>query len=353
MKKSLIATLALMLAVGSVSPAFAAIPKAGATCSQSGAVVVTASTTSICQLSGTKLAWSKPLKASSLSSVEMADSWIKVADASAMMTGAFGTFINNSGKSIKIIAAYAPTKLSKFGQLHEVVMKDGAMKMQEKAGGFVIPAKGKLQLRPGGNHTMVMGLVDDIVPGSITKITYVTSTGARFTKSFLGKIYAGGSESYDATPASTSAITFSGTGTGQAAGITVINPLFRVPDMMSPFDAAKKTYTTGGFMVIENKGTTAATLVGGTADFGGKVITVQETVGTNQWTDMPNGLVIGAGSSLKMRMKGYHVTIKGVPADVAGKKVNVTLKFSDGSTLATKFQFVVIPSTDATYGFAK
>jgi copper(I)-binding protein len=269
------------------------------------------------------------------------------------MTAAFGTFINNSSKPVKIVAAYTSSKLSKFSQLHEVVMKDGAMKMQEKAGGFVIPAKGKLQLRPGGNHTMLMGLVDDVVPGSITKITYVTSTGERFTKSFLGKIYAGGSESYDATPANTSAVTFSGSGTGQASGITVTNPLFRVPDMMSPYDFVKKTYTTGGFMVIENKGSSTATLIGGTADFGGKVITIQETVGTNQWTDMPTGLSIDAGSSIKMRMKGYHVTIKGVPADVAGKKVNVNLMFSDGSKLATKFQFVVIPSTDATYGFAK
>ena len=36
-------------------------------------------------------------------------------------------------------------------------MKNGAMVMSEKPGGFVIPAKGSFELKPGGNHLMFMG----------------------------------------------------------------------------------------------------------------------------------------------------------------------------------------------------
>ena len=353
MKKLIAVAGALLLSVAALTPAHAvSAPKAGSTCTQSGEVVALATSTSICQLSGSKLVWSKALPVSK-STLTMADAWVKSMEASMGMTGAFGTFVNTSSKPVKIVAAYTTATVSKFAQLHEVVMKDMVMKMQEKSGGFTVPAKGTYQLRPGSDHTMIMGLKKDILPGSILGVTYVTSTGARFTQNFLGKFYAGGAETYDETPANTSATSFVGAGTGQAAGVTIVNPVFRKPDaMMAVKDASGTAYKTGGFMVIDNKGKTDVTLVGGTSDYG-TIASVDQTVGTNQWTVMPDGLTVKAGTSLKMRMKGYHITITGIPYDVpAGKKVNVTLKFSDGSTIKTVFKFMLIPSTDPTYGFA-
>jgi copper(I)-binding protein len=353
MKKIVAISAALLLSLVAVTPAQAvSAPKPGSACTQSGAVIALKTTTSICQLSGSKLTWSQALKASK-SSLTMADSWVKATEKSMGMTGAFGTFVNSTSKPVKIVAAYASTSISKFSQLHEVVMKDMAMTMQEKAGGFTVPAKGKYQLRPGSDHTMIMGLVKDILPGSILNVTYVTSTGARFSQNFLAKFYVGGAETYDETPANTSAVSFTGTGTGQAAGVTIVNPVLRKPDsMMAVKDASGVTYKTGGFMVIDNKGKADVTLVGGTSDYG-TFASVDQTIGSNQWSVMPNGLTVKAGTSQKLRMKGYHITITGVTMDVpAGKKVNVVLKFSDGSTLNTVMKFMIIPSTDPTYGFA-
>lgn len=353
MKKIFAIAGAVLLSVAAITPAQAAsAPKAGVTCTQSGAVVALKATTSVCQLQGSKLVWSKALPVSK-SGLTMADAWVKSTDKAMGMTGAFGTFVNSGSKPVKIVAAYATPSISKFSQLHEVVMKDMAMKMQEKGGGFTVPAKGKYQLRPGADHTMIMGLTKDILPGSILNVTYVTSSGARFSQNFLAKFFAGGAETYDETPANTSAISFSGSGTGEASAVTIVNPVFRKPDsMMAVKDSTGSTYKTGGFMVIDNKGKTDVTLVGGTSDYG-TISSVDQTIGSNQWSVMPNGLTVKAGSSQKLRMKGYHITISGIPFDVpAGTTVNVSLKFSDGSTLKTVFKFMLIPSTDPTYGFA-
>ena len=355
MKKFITVILSLtFLATGmSVAPA-ASTPKAGSSCKDSGAVFATSKTTSVCQLVGTSLQWSKALPVSA-APLSMADAWVKSAEKTGMMpmSAAFGTFINSSNKPINIIAAYTSKKVSPYLQLHEVVMSNGSMQMQQKSGGFKIPAKGKYQLKPGNDHTMIMALAGDIVPGSIVEITYVTSTGARFTQSFLAKVYAGGNETYDPTPASTADKVFTGTGTGQASKVSITNPLFRFPDMMSPMDMKTGTYTTGGFMIIKNAGTEAVTLVGATSDYADKAIRVDETVGTNQWTPMTKGLTIAAGATVKLRMKGYHITITGVAKDVkAGQKVNVSLEFADGSKLPVVATFMVIPSTDPIYGFA-
>ena len=355
MKKLTIAIISASLLVAGIGEAnAAAAPKTGSTCVDSGAVYATSKTTSVCQLSGTSLKWSKPLPVS-VAKLSMADAWIKSAEKSGMMpmSAAFGTFINQSSKPVNIIAAYASKSVAPVLQLHEVVMAEGAMKMQQKAGGFKIPAKGTYQLKPGADHTMIMNLAKDIVPGTIVSITYVTDSGARFTQSFLAKVYAGGNETYDPTPASTADKMFSGSGTGQASKITVTNPLIRFPDMMSPMDMKSNTFTTGGFMVIKNSGTEAAVLTGGTSDYGNKEVRIDETVGSNQWTPMTKGLTIQPGASVKLRMKGYHITLTGVAKDVkAGQKVNLTLEFSDGSRLPIVATFMVIPSTDPIYGFA-
>ena len=151
-----------------------------------------------------KFAWGKQLPASK-ANLLMADAWIKSLDLKTStwgpMTGAFGTFVNPTNKPVKIIAAYSTS--AAYIQMHEVVMADGKMVMQQKQGGFVIPAKGTKQMKPGADHTMFMDLKASINPGEMIYVTYVTSTGARFTQPFLAKVYAGGNETYNPTGTST------------------------------------------------------------------------------------------------------------------------------------------------------
>lgn len=210
---SAVATAAFLIATGLVAaqPANAATPKSGSACANSGQVIATTKFTMVCSLSAAatsttpaKFAWGKQLPASKAGLI-MADAWVKsidVATAGMMpMTAAFGTFVNPTTRNILIIAAY--TSAAPFLQLHEVAMSDGKMVMQQKAGGFLIPAKGSLQMKPGGNHTMFLSVSKNINPGEMVYITYVTSTGARFTQPFLVKVFAGGNETYNPSGTST------------------------------------------------------------------------------------------------------------------------------------------------------
>ena len=162
--------------------------------------VVTAATAT----SPAKLAWGKQLPVSKANLI-MADAWIKALDLKTStwgpMTGAFGMFVNPTSKPVHIIAAYSTS--AAYMQMHEVVMSNGQMVMQQKQGGFVIPAKGTKQMKPGADHTMFMDLKASVNPGDMVYVTYVTSTGARFTQPFLAKVYSGGNETYAPTGTST------------------------------------------------------------------------------------------------------------------------------------------------------
>ena len=200
MKKLLSGFLAASFLLLPVS-AQAATPKTGSACSNAGAVVATAKFTMVCSAdASSKLVWGKQLPVSKVN-LTMADAWVKsidVATAGMMpMSAAFGTFINPTTHNIRIIAAY--TTAAPFLQLHEVVMSNGSMVMQQKKGGFVVLAKGSKQMKPGADHTMFISVKKNINPGDIVYITYVTSTGGRFTQPFLAKVFVGGNETYNST----------------------------------------------------------------------------------------------------------------------------------------------------------
>lgn len=71
------------------------------------------------------------------------------------VTAAYMT-IKTTGTGDKLIKATTP--ISPMVQLHETVMLDGAMKMQEVAGGIAIPPAGEVVLKTGGLHVMIMNL---------------------------------------------------------------------------------------------------------------------------------------------------------------------------------------------------
>lgn len=102
--------------------------------------------------------------------------WTKAVSKDKGMTGVFAT-IDNEGKQ-EIIIADAETDVAGTVELHETTSDGkGGMSMKEKEGGFVIPAGEKLELKPGGEHIMLMDLKKDIKPGDEVKITLSTSAG--------------------------------------------------------------------------------------------------------------------------------------------------------------------------------
>jgi copper(I)-binding protein len=71
------------------------------------------------------------------------------------------------------------------------------MVMQQKAGGFVLPGNGMLELKPGGNHLMFVGITKPIKPGTMVPIILITADGGLMKTKVMAKVYNGANETYD------------------------------------------------------------------------------------------------------------------------------------------------------------
>lgn len=141
----------------------------------------------------TKVASESVAVSASTSALTVSDPWVKAADAG--MSAAFGTISNNSDQDITIVSASTPA--SPMVELHETAMgSNGTMQMQEKQGGFVIPAKSKLVLEPGGNHIMLMGLTKPVEAGDEITFDLKLRDGSTLTFTAQGKDFVGANENY-------------------------------------------------------------------------------------------------------------------------------------------------------------
>ena len=188
-----VAAAAIVTAVAAALPAQAMTPMPGSPCEMTGMVMTVAGKSYVCQRgTGNAGTWSPPL-ANTTSRLTMKDGWAKAAESG--MSAAFGVVSNPTNKDIVIIGAASP--LSSMVQIHEMVMKDGAMVMQEVTGGLKVPAKGSIELKPGGNHLMFMGIKRPIKPGQIVPMSLLTSDGGRLTVKVLAKNYSAANEQYN------------------------------------------------------------------------------------------------------------------------------------------------------------
>lgn len=124
--------------------------------------------------------------------LSITDPWVKTAKKG--MSAAFGTLVNNSGTDVVVMSAATP--LSPKVELHEVAESAGKSVMRPKEGGFVIPAHGSHELKPGGDHIMLMGLAQEVRPGDEISFTLTLKDGGTFDFTALGKDFAGAKEDY-------------------------------------------------------------------------------------------------------------------------------------------------------------
>jgi len=92
----------------------------------------------------------------------------------------------------------AETTAASMIELHETVANDaGDMVMQEKQGGFVVPAGGSIALAPGANHMMLMGLTGPLAAGEENTFTLTLDDGSSFEFTAPVKDYSGANETYE------------------------------------------------------------------------------------------------------------------------------------------------------------
>lgn len=83
--------------------------------------------------------------------------------------GAFLTVVNPGGEPDRLVAARSP--VAPACELHETIDDNGVMRMRPVPGGFEVPAKGKLELKPGGKHVMFLNMTEPLRPGQEVEIT--------------------------------------------------------------------------------------------------------------------------------------------------------------------------------------
>ncbi|WP_018295653.1 copper chaperone PCu(A)C [Corynebacterium lubricantis] len=97
---------------------------------------------------------------------------VRAMEAGKGMTGVFGTLVNSTDQDINIVD-FSTSLGEPVNELHEVV--DGVM--QEKDGGFVVPANGTYELAPGADHMMIMDYEEAIEAGDVIDVTIEDSEG--------------------------------------------------------------------------------------------------------------------------------------------------------------------------------
>lgn len=129
----------------------------------------------------------------SVDSPSLDNAWVKAADEG--MTAVFGELKNSSDKDITIVGAEYDD--ADEVQLHETLEDNsGGMSMQEKKGGFTVPAGESMSLKPGGEHLMVMGLKRPIKPGEEISLELVTGDDQTVSVTAIAKDYSGAQENY-------------------------------------------------------------------------------------------------------------------------------------------------------------
>ncbi len=126
--------------------------------------------------------------------ITISDAWVMSAESG--MSSAFGEIINPTDRDIAVVSATSPA--SSMLELHETVENEtGEMVMREVEGGFVIGADSALTLAPGGDHIMLMDLVDPLLAGDDVTFTLTFDDGSSIEYSAPVKDYAGGNETYE------------------------------------------------------------------------------------------------------------------------------------------------------------
>lgn len=131
--------------------------------------------------------------------VTFQDPWVMAS--SSAMTALYGVLRNTGSSTVTVQSA--TTSASRRAELHETVMDGAAKTMRPKAGGFTILPGGEHELKPGGDHIMVMGLTGPVRAGDLVKVTLTLSDGTTVTAQALGKQTRGGHEDYQPTDAAT------------------------------------------------------------------------------------------------------------------------------------------------------
>ena len=112
----------------------------------------------------------------------------------------------------------------------------------------------------------------------------------------------------------------------------------------------------GGYLIVDNKGSTADKLIGGSSPAAGKVEVHEMAMNNGVMTMRPvkDGLSIPAGKSVSLAPGGYHLMLMDLKAPLKkGDKIPVTLKFEKAGDVNVTLDVRDIGATSGQMDHAK
>lgn len=128
--------------------------------------------------------------------LEFTDVWTRQPAGGQPNSAVYGTVTNTGGTDVTITGA--SVEITDRVELHEVVMEDGLMTMQERDGGFVVPAGGSITLEPGGLHVMVFDIDAETYPTDALDVTFSFDSGEPTFATAEVRAIDGGTDEMDA-----------------------------------------------------------------------------------------------------------------------------------------------------------
>lgn len=105
--------------------------------------------------------------ASAAPTVDVAGAFCRPTQAGRDATGCYVTLAASDDD--RLVSASSPAAAEV--QIHEMTMEGGMMRMGELPDGLPLPAGERVELRPGGNHLMILGLSRPLVEGERLSLT--------------------------------------------------------------------------------------------------------------------------------------------------------------------------------------
>ena len=104
--------------------------------------------------------------------------WARASAGAAKAGAAYLRIVNAGARDDRLVGVSAP--VAAHAELHTHTMADGVMRMR-KIDGVPVPGKRSVELKPGGRHVMLMGLVGPLKQGSTFPLTLVFERAGTIT----------------------------------------------------------------------------------------------------------------------------------------------------------------------------
>lgn len=88
------------------------------------------------------------------SGVRVESAWARATPAVAPVAGGFLTVVNEGGRDDRLLRV--ESGIARRIEIHEMRNADGVMRMRLVSDGLPLPAHGRLELKPGGYHLMLI-----------------------------------------------------------------------------------------------------------------------------------------------------------------------------------------------------